>query len=184
MRPGRRIKGGVAALVASGVLVLASVGLMDFLGRWEGQGQQVVYADRLARGLPTVCKGVTKHTSPYPVVVGDYWSPERCEQVERLVVSKGQLQLADCIQVAITQPIFDALSSHAHNFGVPSTCASRAVGLMNAGRLAEGCNALAYGPDGAPVWSYVTDKSGRKVFVQGLRNRRLDERQLCLSGLQ
>ncbi|MGQ4231097.1 lysozyme, partial [Bordetella bronchiseptica] len=39
-------------------------------------------------------------------------------------------------------------------------------------------------PDGAPVWSYVTDKSGRKVFVQGLRNRRLDERQLCLSGLQ
>lgn len=94
------------------------------------------------------------------------------------------MQLADCIQVVITQPIFDALSSHAHNFGVPSTCASRAVGLMNAGRLAEGCNALAYGPDGAPVWSYVTDKSGRKVFVQGLRNRRLDERQLCLSGLQ
>lgn len=92
MRPGRRIKGGVAALVASGVLVLASVRLMDFLGRWEGQGQQVVYADRLARGLPTMCKGVTKHTSPYPVVVGDYWSPERCAEVERMVVSKGQLQ--------------------------------------------------------------------------------------------
>ncbi|MFU1966029.1 lysozyme, partial [Bordetella bronchiseptica] len=81
---GQKIKGGAAALVASGVLVLASAGVMDFLGRWEGQGQQVVYADRLARGLPTVCKGVTKHTSPYPVVVGDYWSPERCEQVERL----------------------------------------------------------------------------------------------------
>ncbi|MFU2045593.1 lysozyme [Bordetella bronchiseptica] len=180
---GQKIKGGAAALVASGVLVLASAGVMDFLGRWEGQGQQVVYADRLARGLPTVCKGVTKHTSPYPVVVGDYWSPERCEQVERLVVSKGQLQLADCIQVAITQPIFDALSSHAHNFGVPSTCASRAVGLINAGRLAEGCNALANAPDGAPVWSYVTDQRGRKRFVQGLRNRRLEERALCLSGL-
>ncbi|AQB90991.1 lysozyme [Bordetella pertussis] len=183
MRPGRRIKGGVAALVASGVLVLASVRLMDFLGRWEGQGQQVVYADRLARGLPTMCKGVTKHTSPYPVVVGDYWSPERCAEVERMVVSKGQLQLARCINVAISQPIFDALSSHAHNFGVPSTCASRAVGLINAGRLAEGCNALANAPGGAPVWSYVTDQRGRKRFVQGLRNRRLEERALCLSGL-
>ena len=156
----------------------------EFAGSLGGEGQNVVYADKLARGLPTVCKGITKHTSPYPVVVGDYWSPERCAQVERLVVSKGQLQLADCIQVAITQPIFDALSSHAHNFGTPATCASRAVGLINAGRLREGCNALANAPDGAPVWSYVTDKSGRKVFVQGLRNRRLDERQLCLSGLQ
>ncbi|MGY0708642.1 lysozyme [Bordetella bronchiseptica] len=180
---GQKIKGGAAALVASGVLVLASAGVMSLLGRWEGEGQNVVYADKLARGLPTVCKGITKHTSPYPVVVGDYWSPERCAQVERLVVSKGQLQLADCIQVAITQPIFDALSSHAHNFGVPSTCASRAVGLINAGRLAEGCNALANAPDGAPVWSYVTDQRGRKRFVQGLRNRRLEERALCLSGL-
>ncbi len=130
-----------------------------------------------------MCKGVTKHTSPYPVVVGDYWSPERCAEVERMVVSKGQLQLARCINVAISQPIFDALSSHAHNFGVPSTCASRAVGLINAGRLAEGCNALANAPDGAPVWSYVTDQRGRKRFVQGLRNRRLEERALCLSGL-
>ncbi len=162
----------------------SGVGQIDgFLGRWEGQGQQVVYADRLARGLPTMCKGVTKHTSPYPVVVGDYWSPERCAEVERMVVSKGQLQLARCINVAISQPIFDALSSHAHNFGVPSTCASRAVGLINAGRLAEGCNALANAPDGAPVWSYVTDQRGRKRFVQGLRNRRLEERALCLSGL-
>ncbi|MHA0354590.1 lysozyme [Bordetella bronchiseptica] len=180
---GQKIKGGAAALVASGVLVLASAGVMSLLGRWEGEGQNVVYADKLARGLPTVCKGITKHTSPYPVVVGDYWSPERCAQVERLVVSKGQLQLADCIQVAITQPIFDALSSHAHNFGTPATCASRAVGLINAGRLREGCNALANAPDGAPVWSYVTDQRGRKRFVQGLRNRRLEERALCLSGL-
>ncbi|MHA0354450.1 lysozyme, partial [Bordetella bronchiseptica] len=43
--------------------------------------------------------------------------------------------------------------------------------------------ALANAPDGAPVWSYVTDQRGRKRFVQGLRNRRLEERALCLSGL-
>ncbi|CAJ49092.1 lysozyme [Bordetella avium] len=183
MQPGQRIKGGAAALVASGVLILASAGLMGFLGHWEGEGQHVVYADKLAGGLPTVCKGITKHTSPYPVVVGDYWSPDRCEEVERMVVAKGQLKLADCIQVHVSQPIFDALSSHAHNVGTAATCASRAVGLINHGRVAEGCDALANAPDGQPVWSYITDKQGRKVFVQGLRNRRLDERALCLSEL-
>ncbi|OZI36278.1 lysozyme [Bordetella genomosp. 1] len=184
MKLGTKIKGGAAALVASGVLAIFSGPLQSFLGKWEGDGQNIVYADKLAGGLPTVCKGITRHTSPDPVFVGDYWSPERCGEVERMVVGKVQLKLAQCINVAINQPIFDALSSHAHNFGVPSTCASRAVGLINAGRLAEGCNALANAPDGSPVWSYVTGPGGQKVFVQGLRNRRLDERRLCLSGLQ
>lgn len=122
---------GAAALIASGALSLFSPQLQDFLGRWEGEGQNVVYADRLARGLPTVCKGITKHTSPYPVVVGDYWSPEKCAEVERLVVERGQLSLADCITAEVSQGTFDALSSHAHNFGVPATCASRALGLIN-----------------------------------------------------
>lgn len=118
---GKRIAGGAAALLASGALTLFSAELQTFLGRWEGEGQNVAYADKLAKGLPTVCKGITKYTSPYPVVVGDYWSPERCAEVGRMIVSKGQLKLADCVNVSITQPIFDALSSHPHNFGVPST---------------------------------------------------------------
>ncbi len=184
MKLGTKITGGAAALVASGALAVFSPTLQSFLGKWEGERQNMVYADKLAGGLPTVCKGITKYTSPELVVVGDYWSPERCEQVERLVASKGQLKLAACIDVVISQPIFDALSSHAHNVGTPSTCASRAVGLINAGRLADGCKALANAPDGSPVWSYVTGADGRKVFVPGLYSRRLDEVKLCLSGLR
>ncbi|PNL98323.1 lysozyme [Achromobacter xylosoxidans] len=183
MRSGTKIAGGAAALVASGYLALFSPTLQTFLGKWEGESQNIVYADKLVDGLPTVCKGITKHTTSEPLVVGDYWSPERCEAVERLVVRKGQMQLADCIDVVVSQPVFDALSSHAHNFGTPSTCASRAVGLINAGRLREGCNALAHAPNGSPVWSYVTDAKGAKVFVQGLYSRRLDEVKLCASGL-
>jgi len=167
--------------IIAGSLLLCSGTLTAFLGNWEGNGQNVVYADKLARGLPTVCKGITRHVSPYPVVVGDYWSDMRCAEVEQLVVSRGQLELADCItNSAISQNTFDALSSHGHNLGNPNTCASRAVGLINAGRIAEGCRALAYAPDGSPVWAYVTDSSGRKVFVQGLHNRRIDEMRLCL----
>ncbi|HTN30688.1 MAG TPA: lysozyme [Pseudomonas sp.] len=170
---------GVKARIAAGTLVLASSTLMAFLGTWEGDGQNHVYPDQLADGLPTVCKGITPHTSPYPLVVGDYWSEERCEEVERMVVSKGQLQLADCLTNSnITQNTFDALSSHSHNFGVPSTCASRAVALINLGRIAEGCQALAWKADGTPAWAFVGTR-----FVRGLHHRRLDEVRLCEAGL-
>jgi len=171
-----------AALIAAGTLTLASPALMNFIERWEGR-ENVAYADRLARNLPTVCAGLTNHTSPVLVSVGDYWSDAQCEAVERMVVGKHQINLADCLHVRVSQQTFDALSSHGHNFGVPSTCASRAVGLINAGRLREGCDALAHAPDGkTPVWSYVTLPGGRKEFVRGLYRRRLAERDLCLSG--
>lgn len=168
--------------IAAGIITLTSVGLMTFLGQWEGDGQNIVYADKLARGLPTVCKGITRHTSPYPLVVGDYWSPERCAEVEQMVVEHGQLQLADCItNQGVVQDTFDALSSHSHNFGTPATCASRAVGLINAGRIADGCKALAWASDGkTPVWAYVADDQGRKRFVPGLHKRRLAEMRLCI----
>jgi GH24 family phage-related lysozyme (muramidase) len=167
--------------IATGAIALASASLLGFLGQWEGEGQNVVYADKLARGLPTVCKGITHHTSPYPVVIGDFWSDARCDQVEQLVIENNQLQLADCItNQQVGQNTFDALSSHAHNFGVPTTCASRAVGLINAGRIAEGCQAMAWAPDGkTPVWAFVTDAQGRKQFVRGLHARRLAEASLC-----
>lgn len=169
------------ARIAAGSLVLASATLMTFLGKWEGDGQNVVYADKLAAGLPTVCKGITKYTSPAPVIVGDYWSEERCAEVERLVVEKGQLTLADCItNPRISQKTFDALSSHGHNVGNPSTCASRAVALINAGDIKGGCRALAWGADDRPVWAYVTDPKTGKRFVPGLHYRRLDEMALCL----
>lgn len=170
--------------IAAGAIALCSSTLVVFLGTWEGDGQNVVYADNLARGLPTVCKGITKYTSPVPVVVGEYWTDARCAEIEQMVVQKGQLTLADCLtNQAISQNTFDALSSHAHNLGTANTCASRAVGLINAGRIADGCNALAWAPDGKPVWAYVTDAKGRKVFVPGLYNRRKAEAALCAEGL-
>lgn len=169
-----------------GKLVLASATLMAFLGTWEpAKDPGRVYADKLGRGIPTVCNGITKHVSPYPVIVGDYWSPEKCRKVEALVISKSQLELADCIEVKVSQNTFDALSAMGHNVGVPNVCASRALGLINSGRLTEGCNAIARGPDGQPVWSSV--RTGKMLpngkpetkFVQGLYNRRLEEAKLC-----
>lgn len=161
-------------------LVLASAGYLAFLGRWEGEGR-TVFADELAGNLPTACYGITKHTSPVPVIVGDVWSEQKCEEIAALVAEKGQLALADCLRVPVSQNTFDALSSHAHNFGVANTCASRALELINRGRLVDGCHALAHAPSGKPVWSYVTRPDGSKQFLRGLYNRRLAERDLCLS---
>lgn len=161
-------------------LVLASSGLATFLHDWEADKKQAtkVYEDRLARGIPTVCDGITPATSPYPVIVGDVWSQERCDEVNRMVVEKTQLKLLDCINTRISQNTFDALSSHAHNVGVGNTCASKALGLINAGRLAEGCRALAYTPSGDPNWSFVTE-NGKAVYVPGLHNRRKAEMVMC-----
>lgn len=177
-----KVSGGALALIASGAIALFSPQLQSFLGKWEGEGQNVAYADKLARGLPTVCKGITKYTSPEPVVVGDYWSDERCAEVEQMVVEKGQLQLAACItNPKIKQGVLDALTSHGHNFGNAATCASRAMGLINAGNIREGCMALAWAADGkTPVWASVTTADGKKKFVRGLHLRRLDEVRMCL----
>lgn len=164
------------ARIAAGSLVLASAALMAFLGTWEGEGQNRVYPDGLAGGLPTVCKGITKHVSPYPVVIGEVWPDAKCTEVERAVTENTQQQLAVCVtNSAVTQNTFDALSSHAHNFGVARTCKSRAVVLINAGKIAEGCRALAYGPKGEPAWSFSDGK-----FYRGLHRRRIAEMELCL----
>lgn len=185
---------GKQIIVRYGVpFVLASATYMGFVHDWEAdkstiEAARVVYADRLARGEPTVCDGITNAVSPYEVIVGDIWSAERCTEVNQIVAVKGQLQLLDCVKRAIPQNAFDALSSHAHNNGVGNTCASRALGLINAGRLVDGCRAIANGPDGKPAWSYV--KTGKKLpngdpemkFVPGLYNRRLAEVQLCIKA--
>jgi lysozyme len=166
-------------------LVLSSVGLTYFIDRWENARDGthlMVYADKLANNLPTACGGVTKHTSPYPVIVGDVWSADRCEEVLRMVLTNTQLKLVNCFKVRINQSQFDAFSSHAHNFGVGATCASKAMGATNAGMPVEGCKLLSQTPYGEPNWSFVTLPDGKKQFVRGLYNRRKAETELCLRG--
>lgn len=179
-------------------LVLGSSAYVGYLSSYEDGPARAdgtpgfknrVYADQLAGGLPTACLGLTKSVSPVPVVLGDYWSDAQCMAVGSQVAQHGQARVLDCIRVPVTQPILDSFSSHGHNFGEPNTCASRAMGHLNRQEYEQACNALAHGPDGQPVWSYT--KTGRKNaqgqweyrFVQGLYNRRLDERRRCLEGV-
>lgn len=182
----KKLGAGGVALVLAGAGLLGSGGLLT---KWEDGGKTgpvAVYADKLAGGLtpaeeragglPTACKGLTRHVTDEPIIVGDVWSPEKCEQVAARAVAGDQVTLLWCLERPVTQQTFDALSSLGHNVGMGNACASRAVGLINAGRLEEGCRAIAYTPSGAPNWSVASGK-----FVQGLHNRRIDEMKRCLS---
>lgn len=175
------LRKGAAALVliASGAITLFSPQVQQKLGELEGEGQNIAYADKLADNIPTVCKGLTNHTSPEEVIVGDFWSDEKCAEIEKIVVTEGQISLARCLPDTITQNQFDALSLFAHNVGNPAACASRAVGLIWKGKHYEGCRALAYSPSNRPVWAYVG-----KTYIQGLHNRRIKEYKMCAKGLK
>ena len=171
-----------------GSLVLGSAALLGFLGQWEGQGQHVVYADKLAGGLPTVCKGLTRHVTTTPIIVGQRWSAEKCQREETAALQRVQTALAQCFKVLPPQYVFDAASSHAWNFGHPSTCNSLAMASFNQGDWDTGCRRLSMSDAGRPVWSFTSHtnpKTGAKTytFIQGLANRRQDETSFCRQGI-
>jgi GH24 family phage-related lysozyme (muramidase) len=171
---GQKVGGSI--VVAGATLAAASPALLDFLGRWEGAAEYVVYADKLAGGLPTVCKGLTLHITTTPIIVGQRWTPEQCEAEERAAVIKVQTQIAPCFKVAPPQSVFNMATSHAWNFGAARTCGSGAMQAWNRGDWATGCRRISRGDDGQMVWVYAGGK-----FVKGLANRRAAETAQCLS---
>ena len=182
-----KLVGGVLVLAVGGTLVVASDPVDKLLARWEGRAL-TVYADKLVRGLPTVCKGLTRHITTTPIIVGQRWTNAKCQAEEARAITKVQVDLIRCFDRAPPQSVFDAATSHAWNNGVPSTCGSQAMKAWNQGRWALGCRRMAYSDGGRPVWSYVwTGRmvNGRKEmrFVQGLANRRGAERVMCEAGL-
>lgn len=171
-----------------GTLVLTSAALGKFMGLWEGEAQYTVYADRLAGGLPTVCKGLTRHITSSPIIVGDRWSAEQCEREELAAIERVQLQLAQCFKRLPPQSVFEMASSHAWNNGTPATCSSQAMQAWNAGHWELGCQRLSRSDAGRHVWSFtshIDPKTGKKVFTfrQGLANRRAAETKDCIKGL-
>ena len=171
-----------------GSLVLGSAALLGFLGQWEGQGQHVVYADKLAGGLPTVCKGLTRHVTTTPIIVGQRWSAEKCQREETAALQRVQTALAQCFKVLPPQYVFDAASSHAWNFGHPSTCASLAMQSFNRQDWDTGCRRLSMSDAGRPVWSFTSHTNPKTdiktyTFIQGLANRRQAETSFCRKGV-
>lgn len=177
----------------AGSLVLASAGSVAMLEKWEPAkgkpgAELVVYADHLAKGLPTVCNGITKHVSTIPVVVGEVWTKEMCREQEDNAIIKIQIQLANCFKILPPQSVFDSAFDHAWNNDVVATCNSASMTSWNRGNWLLGCNRLAYKEDGSPNWASVKDKKKADgtwtyKFVQGLHNRGIDRVKNCTKDL-
>lgn len=159
-------------------LVLVSASFLAFLGLWEGDNQFTVYADKLANGLPTVCRGLTRHVTSTPIVVGEVWPAAKCEAEESRAVEMVQRQVLACFTVNPPQSVFNSTSSHAWNLGANRTCGSQAMKAFNAGEWAIGCRRLAYADSGRRVWSFA---GGRPV--RGLERRRDAEMAECLKDV-
>lgn len=169
-------------------LIFGSAALVAFVALWEGgkrpDGSAVVYADRLANNIPTVCGGLTRHVTTTPIIVGEVWSAEKCHREERAALMAIQTRLEQCFTRQPMQSVFDAATSHAWNLGVGATCGSAAMRAWNNGDWSLGCRRLAFTDSGRRVWSYVRTgpNPGDMRFVQGLANRRDAEYRLCMTG--
>lgn len=178
----------VAAL--GGFVTLLSPDLVAHLQKWESGPQRalIVYADKLAGGLPTVCNGLTRHVTRTPIVVGERWAPEKCVVEEANALERVQRDLLACFKRLPPPSVLDMGSSHAWNFGAQATCGSGAMAAWNRGEWERGCQRVSRGDDGRMVWSFtshIDPATGKKVFtfVQGLANRRADEATKCAGGL-
>lgn len=178
----------VAAL--GGFVTLLSPALVSHLQQWESGKARVlvVYPDKLAGGIPTVCNGLTRHVTRTPIVVGERWTEEKCVVEEANALERVQREVLPCFKRLPPPSVLDMASSHAWNMGASATCGSGAMTAWNRGEWERGCQRISRGDDGRMVWSFtsrIDPNTGKKVytFVQGLANRRADETEKCEGGL-
>lgn len=145
---------------------------VPFVGKWEGS-VLTTYLDRIASPpIHTVCSG---HTGRY-AIPGQTYSQAFCDELlgaELLEYREGlhAYLTAETLRTRLPVGRDVAYTSLAFNVGIAGAGGSTAVRRLNAGDIVGGCNAI-------PWWNRAGDR-----VVQGLVNRRAEERELCLQGV-
>lgn len=150
-------------LKKSGALMAGAVALV---GAWEGV-RTVAYKDIV--GIPTVCFGETRG-----VKMGDRYTMEECRAMLGDALVEFELGMRKCLTKPDTIPPkpYTAFLSLSYNIGTGAFCKSTVARKVNAGDIKGACN-------GIPAWN----RAGGRV-VQGLVNRRAEEKSICLEGLK
>lgn len=145
----------VAAIMAAAIALV---------GGWEGL-RTVAYRDIV--GVPTVCFGETRG-----VQMGDRYTVEECQ----VMLGNGLVEFETGMRRCLTSPdtipakSYVAFLSLSYNIGTGAFCRSTVARRANAGDIEGACEAIL-------MWN----RAGGRV-VQGLVNRRQDERRICLEG--
>ena len=134
--------------------------LVATVGAYEGL-KLTAYPDIV--GVPTICYGETKN-----VKLGQKATKEECDAQ----LSARLIEFNQGVESCVTRPLRDneriAFVSLSYNIGTSAFCKSTVVRRFNAGDKAGACDAIL-------MWN----RAGGKV-VQGLTNRRKQEREICL----
>jgi lysozyme len=161
-QPTKRVAGiaSLAAIVGATAALIIQANVTTFEGTKLHAYKDVV-------GVWTICTGETDNVHPTDVA-----TPQQCSvQLDARLAqfASGVLQCTPILKGRSYQ--LAAATSLAYNIGIKAYCSSTVARRFNAGLLRSGCDAFG-------LWI----KAGGKV-VQGLINRRVAERALCLNGL-
>lgn len=129
------------------------------------------------KGVPTIGYGTTVYPDGKKVKLGDVCTRSQAEQWFAIDTKDVDAFLdRNVTQVKLTQNQFDSLASFIYNIGRSAFIASTMYKLIKVGKMKEAA-------DQFDVWNKVTIK-GKKVYSQGLANRRAKEKALFLKGLK
>lgn len=123
-------------------------------------------------GIPTVCSGITGPD----VVWGKTYSNRECRNLLEKHIQIHGKHVENAVAYPIAPQTRAALISFSYNVGGSAMSKSTAVKLINQGKIEQGCKALG-------MWNKAR-VNGKLKVVKGLVNRRNEEIELCLSGLQ
>lgn len=155
--PSTRLAGATAALAAAALIAT------PLIERWEGT-RTASYRDIV--GVWTVCTGETR------VAMRRYTLTECRALLSKAIRSDYGAGVLRAVPALAGRPrVLAASISLAYNIGVPAFARSTVARRFNAGDWRGGCDAFL-------MWN----RAGGRV-VQGLVNRRTDERRLCLEGI-
>ena len=151
--------------LGAGVIALLANFAVPMLQREEGTRYKT-YADIV--NVMTVCTG---HTGP-DVVIGKTYTAAECSELtlhDAEVAASGVLKYSPKLEEH--PKMLASFISFSYNVGVGTYARSSVRADFDAGRYKEACDDL-----------LKYDKAGG-VVVKGLHNRRVRERELCLSGI-
>jgi len=139
---------------------------VSLIGGFEGL-RQTAYPDPASKGPPwTVCYGETKGVKP-----GDHYTIQECKAMLQGSLQEYATGIDQCVKQPMTDKREVALISFAYNVGVKRACGSSVVGLINAGNIQAGCDAL------------LKYNRAAGIVFPGLTRRRQREREYCMEGV-
>jgi lysozyme len=158
-----RVSACLLALSATGLIAIAT-----------DEGYEPVARPPLPGDKPTLGFGETKG-----VKAGDTTNPVRAIITLGKSADGYQRGVANCIRVPVSQNEFDAYVNFAYQMGVTNFCNAGFTKKLNSGDFVGACEGMAHHPDGKKAWSYY---QGR--YIEGIYQRRLRNRSMCLEGLK